>query len=114
MKNQTKLLSKTPRKVKSTQPPLLASEPPSNGVGLNDRINSIALRLDSVRRTIARYTVVEKTLSADLLDLTKVGRLILRNRRGMPFMRLHHLHFTETPVKAYVRGAYDSIALKRL
>jgi hypothetical protein len=38
-----------------------------------------------------------------------VGRLVLTDKRGMPVMKINHLHFEKALVEAYMRGSYDSI-----
>ena len=114
MKNIPKLLGRAPLKTKVGLPPLIASEAPSAGVGRSDRIKVDSKRLVKVRKIIARYELIEKTLVNDLIDLTEVGQLVLSNRHGLPFMKLNHLHYPKKRVEAYTRGPYDSISLTPL
>ena len=63
---------------------------------------------------MARYGFIEKLLSKELLAKTKVGKTFIYNKNGVPIMKLNHLHFEPTEVKAHTRSAYDSISVDRL
>src|SRR6516162_3716139 len=108
MNKTPKLLGRT-RTPKTTLPPLIATEVIPVGSGQRNRIKTAARHLVRIRRKIATYALIEKKLASELITLTGVGRLVLTDKRGMPVMKINHLHFEKALVEAYMRGSYDSI-----
>ena len=112
MKNQVKTEKIAKVLMDKIHRPLIAA--PVAGSGRNDVLKKVAVKLESVRRVIARYAILEKNLSKSLTEMTSVGQMIITNKKGMPFIKVNHLHFEETEVKAHLRSAYDKVLVERL